>query len=266
MKFIPWYPPDILRFFVDVLKKVMTARREEKVKVNDFVDCLNEMLEKVETAEYKRLGITETTVMCQALEFFIAGFETTAGALTKLTYHLSKDPAIQERAVKEVDSYLERHNGKIEHETIGELTYLLACAMETLRMYPPTARLERVCTKDWYHQPTGLQVPEGIYINVPIYSVHFNAEYYPNPHTFNPDRFLPENKDKLNPYTFLSFGLGNRGCLGMRFAKEEMVLALANVLKNYTFKANASTKITFRPGRPFLHSIDDFNVEAILRK
>lgn len=51
----------------------MVQRRAGKTKLNDFIDTLNEMHAKLETDEYKRLDITESTVMAQALIFFLAG-------------------------------------------------------------------------------------------------------------------------------------------------------------------------------------------------
>lgn len=69
----PFFPVETLEFFNNVLKSVMESRKEQNIRVNDFVDTLNDMMAKLETEEYKKLGITETTVMCQALIFFLAG-------------------------------------------------------------------------------------------------------------------------------------------------------------------------------------------------
>lgn len=196
---------------------------------------------------------------------FLPGFETTASTLTFLTYNLAKTPDVQEKLLDEVDAYFARHDGKVEHETIGELTYMSACIKETLRMFAPLVRVERVCNKDWYHEPTGLHIPKGMVIQVPIPAIHYNEEYFPDPHAFKPERFLPENKDKLNPNAFLSFGAGNHNCVGMRFAKEVIHLSLAMVLKNFSFKPTADTKIKFQPGHIFLRSAESFPVEAIKR-
>lgn len=71
--YLPLFPPETLLFYRDLLRNVMAQRRESKSKLGDFIDCLNEMYIRMDTDEYKQLGITETTVMAQALIFFLAG-------------------------------------------------------------------------------------------------------------------------------------------------------------------------------------------------
>lgn len=159
-----------------------------------------------------------------------------------------------------------RHNGKIDHESITELTFLTACMMETLRMFPPIIHLERVCNKLWKHEPSGLEVPEGIVMLIPVHAVHYDEDFYPDPYTFKPERFLPENKDKLNQYAFLTFGLGNHNCIGMRFAKEEIHLALASILKDFKFKATPETKIKPVTGQIITFAVEPFEVEVVKRK
>ncbi len=185
--------------------------------------------------------------------------------MTFLTYNLAKYPDVQEKLVKEVDSYLSRHDGKIGHETIGELTYMSACINETLRMFSPLIRVERICNKDWYHEPTGLSIPKGMVIQIPVHAIHYDEEYFPEPYAFKPERFLPENKANLNQYAFLSFGAGGHNCIGIRFVKDEIQLALTNVLKYFTFKPTAEMKIKYKPGRTFLLSAEPIQVEAVKR-
>lgn len=73
IRLAPFIPAETLEFFNVFLKNAMKARRDSKTKINDFVDTLNEMMDNLETEEYKKHKISETTVMCQALIFFLAG-------------------------------------------------------------------------------------------------------------------------------------------------------------------------------------------------
>ena len=49
---------------------------------------------------------------------------------------------------------------------------------------------------------------------MPIWSLHHDPRYWEAPGTFMPERFFPENKDKIVFGTYLPFGLGPRNCVG----------------------------------------------------
>ena len=59
-----------------------------------------------------------------------------------------------------------------------------------------------------------LLVEKGKIVDIPIYSFHHDEEYFPNPEEFQPERFLPENKQNIKPGTYLPFGVGPRMCIG----------------------------------------------------
>ena len=96
---------------------------------------------------------------------------------------------------------------------------------ETLRKYPIFSFLERNCCSD-YELPapnrTGImKLPAGTGVCIPVLGLHFDATYFPEPDTFDPDRFSEENKHSRPNYTYLPFGEGPRMCIG----KERQLLA-----------------------------------------
>lgn len=68
---------------------------------------------------------------------------------------------------------------------------------------------------------------------VPVYAIHHDAEWYPEPEMFDPNRFLPNEAQKRHPMSFLSFGEGPRNCIGIRFAKMQARVGLITLLKNF---------------------------------
>lgn len=56
-------------------------------------------------------------------------------------------------------------------------------------------------------------------------------------------RFSKENKDNIDPYTYLPFGAGPRNCIGMRFALLTLKVAITAVLQHFTFQVCKETQV-----------------------
>jgi cytochrome P450 family 6 len=86
---------------------------------------------------------------------------------------------------------------------------------ETLRIYPISGQLSRQCTKRYTIPDTDVQIEVGDVVTIPVYGLHHNAEFYPDPEVFDPDRFTEEVKKTRPHFTYLPFGEGPRQCIGM---------------------------------------------------
>jgi cytochrome P450 family 6 len=86
-----------------------------------------------------------------------------------------------------------------------------------LRKYPVVPFLDRACTRDWkIPDSSGHSVilPSGTATYIPVYGIHHDPQYYPDPQKFDPERFTEENMKERHPFTYLPFGAGQRICLG----------------------------------------------------
>lgn len=113
---------------------------------------------------------------------------------------------------------------------------------ETLRMYPPASRSDRIASDDYEYN--GLKINKGLLIAIPIYAIQHDPNIYENPEEFNPDRFSDENRKKRDNETFIPFGYGPRSCLGMRFALLEIKLILTTILSKYRFEKCDQTPVS----------------------
>ncbi|CAH1641303.1 unnamed protein product [Spodoptera littoralis] len=238
------FPKTIDRFFSNLLTGVFKSRNYKPSPRNDFVDLLlnfktedyivGDSLSNVITGEEKKvkLKVSDELLIAQSVMFFSAGFETSATTTSFTLFELAKHPELQERAAAEVDEFLRRHNNRLVYDCVTELPYLEACMYEALRMYPVIGNLTREVMDD-YVLPTGLKLDAGVRVHIPVYDMHYNPEYFPEPKKYNPERFMPGNKEHINPNTFFAFGSGPRLCIGMRFAKMQVLSGLITFLKKY---------------------------------
>ena len=71
------------------------------------------------------------------------------------------------------------------------------------------------------------------------WTIHRHRKLWDKPDAFMPERFHPENRDKIDRFQYLPFGAGPRVCIGMSFAMQEAVIALAVLLSRYRFDYDA---------------------------
>nr|QST15046.1 CYP360A6 protein [Diaphanosoma celebensis] len=225
-------------FFVAMLNDLIKERKTKKIVCQDFVDMATEALSKAVREENgKKVPLwspeqVDQIVISQCAVFIFAGLESVSTALGAACYLLATHPDIQEKLHKMVVDKLEQYES-ISPEMLLDLPYADYIAKEALRLYSPAARVERECNQDITYN--GIQIKKGMLVRIPIYSVHYSEEYFPEPEKFDPDRWDPANKDRTNPYAFVPFGIGPRNCVGMKFSFEEIKIALCNVVHKFRF-------------------------------
>jgi len=94
-------------------------------------------------------------------------------------------------------------------------------------------------------------------VSIDVLSVHYDAEIWGpiDPNSFNPSRF--SSNIKRNPAAFLSFGIGPRSCIGMKFALIELKLALINLIQKYQILPGTDfpDELDFIEGKGFVYFI-----------
>lgn len=83
-----------------------------------------------------------------------------------------------------------------------------------MRKYPPVQCLVRVCTKAYTLPNTDIVLDKGTAVQIPVWAIHHDENYYENPSEFDPRRFTKENMNGRESGTYLPFGDGPRVCIG----------------------------------------------------
>ncbi|CAG2176806.1 unnamed protein product, partial [Oppiella nova] len=162
---------------------------------------------------------------------------------------MAVNPDVQQRLYDEINGAVDSDTGDIEYDRLARLPYLDAVMAETLRHHSLALPLSRYPTRDYKLGTTGITIKAGQQVEIPIYAIHHSEQYYPDPFKFKPDRFMPENKHLIKPYTYLPFGVGPRNCVALRFALLELKLTLVHTLLEYRMVRCPETDVPLRSVR-----------------
>lgn len=120
-------------------------------------------------------------------------------------------------------------------ENISALSYIKQCIEEGMRLYPPAYYIDRMSIEE--DQLDEHTIPKNTMLLLAIYELHRDSNFWDAPDEFKPERFDPSGKKDFQEY-YYPFGAGPRMCVGNNFATYEMVLTVAEILKNYRITSN----------------------------
>lgn len=187
--------------------------------------------------------LTEDEAMAQCILFFIAGQLKVSNAIGCTLYLLALHQEVQDRLRREVDECCTLHGDRPGLDAITKLKYLHCVVSETLRLYPPVTRFERSPSEDYTLGDTGVKVTKNDLVAVPIYAMQNDPQYFPDPSTFDPERFSEENVGSIQPYTYLPFGAGPRNCIAISFSLQAVKLAIFHAIRNVQVVRTENTKV-----------------------
>jgi cytochrome P450 len=121
----------------------------------------------------------------------------------------------------------------VSADSVNSMQYTQQALEEALRLYPPVWLFTRRSHEQ--DQLDDYDVPPGTDIYLSPFILHRTEHYWPDPNTFNPDRFaLTDKPNKDRPY--FPFSLGPRRCLGEYFSFMEMKVHLGLLLPRFRMR------------------------------
>ncbi|XP_017084418.2 LOW QUALITY PROTEIN: probable cytochrome P450 6d5 [Drosophila eugracilis] len=208
----------------DLLQLLLQLRNQGQVNTDDNVWSAESTTNGVKS-------MSKDLIAGQLFLFYIAGYETTASTASFTLYELTQNPEILEKAKEDVRKAIEKH-GELSYDAIADMKYLEACVLETSRKYPALPILNRICTQDYPVPDSKLVIKKGTPIIISLFGIHRDPEYFPDPLSYQPERYLEDNKN-YNQAAYLPFGEGPRMCIGARMGKVNVKIAIAKILSNF---------------------------------
>lgn len=188
----------------------------------------------------------------EVLTIFLAGYETTANALSWTWYLLATNPEHQEKVYAEVREVLGNRTATLED--YNNLKYTQMCFAEAMRLYPPAWAMGRKSSEPFEVGP--YRLPAGTHVFLSQYVLQRDERFYPDPLKFDPLRHTEEEKAKRDKFEYFPFGGGPRQCIGESFAWLEGVLLIASIAQTWRLEwipgqpVAVEEKITLRPKYP----------------
>ena len=188
--------------------------------------------------------VPETTLRFQLSAALIASVYL-GDAFSFTLYAMASQPELYAKIQSEADALFDNGDPHGEDFTPSALGVTHRFLMECLRMYPIVPMSIRTvmnaCVVEDY------ELPVGTNIYIAQTATHYMKDIFPEPFTFDIDRYLPPRNEHLNP-GYAPFGLGTHTCLGSRWLELQLAVNVLMVAHYFTIEvAPANYKLRFDP-------------------
>ncbi|KAL9942130.1 hypothetical protein D7B24_002937 [Verticillium nonalfalfae] len=219
------------------------AGKENHVPIGEGRDLLSFILEECRGSP-RQEDWDDQELLDFVLNFIAGGHETIGTALTWASHVLSTRSDVQAQLHAEVEAL---YRGKPEaawnpqYAEIESLRHLNNFVRELLRVYSPALFLPREASEDVTLANT--LIPKGTLVVIVPAVTHFNTHIWgPDAEAFRPGRW-DERGEKgepglaRDPYSFVPFLHGPRGCIGKAFAMLTLKVMIIEMVREFGFTA-----------------------------
>ncbi|KAF5293674.1 hypothetical protein FQA39_LY03159 [Lamprigera yunnana] len=250
----------------DIINLLMEAKKD-KIRLDPSTDMVTEFAAVSESKNTymersATIEITNDVITAQAMMFFLAGFDASSTAMSFAAYELALQPDVQERLFNEIDKVVTTLNGHVTYDHVIHMKYLDMVVSEVLRKWPPFAVTDRTAVQQHVIQPTqpnekAVHINKNVICLFPIFALHRDDKYFPNPDSFDPERFSEQNKENFTSSAYMPFGKGRRNCIGSRFALLEVKIILIRILSRFEIVPIEETARSITLSKTIINPISD---------
>ncbi|MBD2360377.1 cytochrome P450 [Anabaena minutissima FACHB-250] len=203
-------------------------------------------------------ALSRIDIKDNVLGMLVAGHETLTSALSSLCQLLAQHPEVLD--MLRAEQLRLGNPTTLTQETLKQMTYLEQVLKEVLRLMPPVVRSgsRKVLESSEFG---GYKIPQGWDVYYQIPETHQDRQIYKNSARFDPDRFSPERaEDKQKVFSHIPFGGGIRECLGKEFARLEIKIFAALIVRRYQWELLPNQNLA-RTVLPFSRPRDGLKVK-----
>ena len=170
----------------------------ELVKSRRAAATGNDLLARLMKASDAETGhrMPDELLVDNILSFLIAGFDTTAFALTWTLYLISQSPEWKARILDEVQQVAE--DGPVTSTHVARLVVVQQVLKESLRLFPTAPLIVRDILEDV--QFDGVTVRKGTLGFIPIYAIHRHRSFWEDPDRFDPNSLRSRLPVEAKPF------------------------------------------------------------------
>ncbi|CBX98473.1 hypothetical protein LEMA_P098820.1 [Plenodomus lingam JN3] len=164
----------------------------------------------------------------------VAGSDTTAATLSWIAYELCKNPKVQSRLLRDINSTVSK-KGFLGVDDVANIPYLDGVINEAMRLHPAVpSGVQRETPPEGITLPNGTYIPGSTIVWMPIHTIQRDPRYFRSPLTFLPERWTDEQPDAIiDKRAFMPFGFGAYSCVGQRLAMMELRSVTANLVRQF---------------------------------
>ncbi|CAI9786453.1 unnamed protein product [Fraxinus pennsylvanica] len=213
----------------------LRAASSDYVEKNDFLEAL------LNYSQSNPSEFPKDRIKHLLLDLFVGGTDTTAATVEWVMTDLIRCPKVMLKARNELWDVVGRNN-KIKESDISRLPYLQSVIKETFRFHP-TGPLLIPHKAEVDTEINGYIIPKDSQIFVNIWAIGRDSSIWPNPESFDPERFLRREIDiRGQDFDLIPFGSGKRICPGFPLATRMVPLMVATMIHNFDWKPEKGMK------------------------
>ncbi len=220
-----------------LVSKIIANRRQSGERPDDLLTLLLNAQD-----EDSGVGMTDQQLLDEVLTLLTAGHDTIGASLGWAWSLLGEHHDIQEQVFDEIHGVLRGRTPTLED--LPNLPLTRAVYDETIRLYPPAWGQPRQSIDA--DEIGGYTIPAKSFVVVSQWITQRHEDYWPNPHAFQPERFLNPDPDRPK-FAYFPFGGGPRICIGNTFALMEAPLIMATILQRFRIRRTTTEPIVPDP-------------------